>query len=189
VLAERGVVRDRFVDLRAETVRTASGAVLDPYWVMHLPELVVVVAVTPDDHLVLVRQWRQGCKAWVLELPGGIIDPGETDPCAAGARELLEETGYAAPRSRLLAAYWTDPARNSNRLHVVLAEGAVPSGPTARDAGEEMSTVLLPLEAVLAELGQGSFGHGLHIGAVTLALAALGRPPGASGRGPGTGQG
>src|SRR3954451_2935816 len=86
VLAERSVVDDgAFIDLRAETVRTATGAVLDPYWVMHLADWVITVALTPDDWLVLVRLWRQGVKAWVLEPPGGVMDADETDPCVTAA--------------------------------------------------------------------------------------------------------
>jgi 8-oxo-dGDP phosphatase len=175
VAASRTLVRDRFIDLAAERVVTGAGAVLDPFYVLTLPDWVVVVALTPDDRMVLVRQWRQGAKAWVLEPPGGVMDPGETDACATAARELREETGFTAARWRVVATPWTDPSRNSNRLHVVLAEDAVPAGTPQHDAGEEMQTELLPVAQVLAGLPQGLLAHGVHLGGVLLALHAAGR--------------
>src|SRR5436190_24104363 len=54
----------------------------------------VVVALTEGDHVVLVREFRPGLEAELLELPGGVVDDGET-PAEAAGRELLEETGYA----------------------------------------------------------------------------------------------
>ena len=164
VLEERGVVRDRFVDLRDERVQTAAGALLDPYWVMHLKDWAVIFAITPDRDVVLVRQWRQAVKEWVLEPPGGVVDEG--DPVEAALRELREETGYAAPAARYLGAMFTDPARNTNRLHVLLAEGAVVSGPPAREPSEAMTVERLPLAA----LRPGLFGCGLHMAAAAMVL-------------------
>ena len=175
LLSRRAVVRNRHLDLDAEAVETREGAVLDPYWVMTYPDWVLVVALTPDDRMVLVRQWRQGAKAWVLEPPGGVMDAGDADPCATAARELREETGYAAARLRLVASLWSDPAHNSNRLHVVLAEGAVAAGPLAREAGEELETVLLPAAEALAGAAAGRFTHAMHLGGLLLALRAAGR--------------
>ncbi|RAI60034.1 NUDIX hydrolase [Roseicella frigidaeris] len=175
LLSRRAVVRDRHLDLDAEAVETGAGAVLDPYWVMTYPDWVLVVALTPEDRLVLVRQWRQGAKAWVLEPPGGVMDVGDADPCATAARELREETGYAAARLRLVASLWSDPAHNSNRLHVVLAEEAVDTGRLAREAGEELETVLLPASEALAGAAAGRFAHAMHLGGLLLALRAAGR--------------
>jgi 8-oxo-dGTP pyrophosphatase MutT (NUDIX family) len=173
VTARRPLLRDRFIDLSAETVVTGAGTVLDPYYVVDLPDWVVVVALTPDARMVLVRQWRQGAKAWVLEPPGGVMDPGET-PLATAARELREETGFAAERFRAVAAPWSDPSRNSNRMHVVLAEGAVPAGAPQLDGGEELRTELLPVQEVLAGLPHGLMTHAMHLGGVFLALQAAG---------------
>jgi 8-oxo-dGTP pyrophosphatase MutT (NUDIX family) len=55
-----------------------------------------VLPITDDGHVVMVRQWRHGCERVTLEIPGGLIDAHETDPAAAAARELREETGYDA---------------------------------------------------------------------------------------------
>ncbi len=174
VLSRREVVRNRHLNLDAEAVRTGAGAVLDPYWVMSYPDWVLAVALTPDERLVLVRQWRQGAKAWVVEPPGGVMDAEDADPCATAARELREETGYAAARLRLVGSLWSDPAHNTNRIHVVLAEGAVPAGATAREAGEDMETLTMPVAEVIAGLTRGMFVHAMHLGGLLLALEAAG---------------
>ncbi|WP_132286299.1 NUDIX hydrolase [Roseicella aquatilis] len=168
-------MRDRYLDLDAEVVETRDGAVLDPYWVMSYPDWVLVVALTPDDRLVLVRQWRQGARAWVLEPPGGVMDAGEADPCATAARELLEETGYAAGRLRLVGSVWSDPARNTNRIHVVLAEEARDTGAHDREAGEEMQTVTMPVAEAVAGATRGMFVHAMQLGGLLLALREAGK--------------
>ena len=66
------------------------------FFVINAPDWVNVVALTPEHHLVLVRQFRFGTDDFSLEIPGGVIEPGE-DVVAAGLRELQEETGLIVP--------------------------------------------------------------------------------------------
>lgn len=82
-----------------------------------------VVAVTDDDRLVLVWQWRFGTQAFSLETPGGVIDEGES-PIDAARRELLEETGYEARTIEHLLTHEPNPALQGNRCHSFLALGA-----------------------------------------------------------------
>jgi len=175
LLSEQTIVRDRWLDLRAQRCRAPDGAVLDPYYVQHHADWVHVVALTDDDRLVLVRQWRQGLGAWVTELPGGAIDPGE-DAVTAGLRELREETGFSAPTGRHIAARSPEPAKFSNRIHTVLALGASAVAAPHLEPGETLSLLLLPVTDVLAEMAQGrGIGHATHVAGLYTALAALGR--------------
>lgn len=174
-LGSQVLIEDRWIRLRAERIRTAAGAEIAPWYVLDYADWACVVALTADDRLVLVRQWRQGAKAWCLELPGGVMDPGETDPVATARRELLEETGYAAPEWRPLHAGFANPATQSNRLHVVLATGAAPAAPVAHEPGEAITVECLPVAEVLAGLGQGMIGQSMHVGAILVGLAAAGR--------------
>lgn len=89
--------------LRRERFRSTRSGKVHDYFVMHLADAVNVVAETPDRRLVLVCQFRAGSGRDSLEPPGGLLEPGE-DPRAAGARELLEETGYAGEPAVLVGS-------------------------------------------------------------------------------------
>ena len=92
----------RIFKLRSVRRRSPRNGVERDFYVMDCADWVNVVAITADDELVLVEQFRHGVAAVELEVPGGIMDPGETDAVAAGLRELREETGYAGETARLL---------------------------------------------------------------------------------------
>jgi 8-oxo-dGTP pyrophosphatase MutT (NUDIX family) len=175
VAASRRVLKDRWIDLRADACVDARGNVLDPYYVLGYGDWVQVVALTEADELVLVRQYRHAVGAVCLELPGGVMDPGEADPVAAGLRELAEETGYAAPAARLVASLRPNTATHTNHCHSVLAMDARLVGATAHEPGEDITTVLLPLAEALPRLAAGLLPQAMHVSALLLALAAAGR--------------
>jgi 8-oxo-dGTP pyrophosphatase MutT (NUDIX family) len=110
-----------------------------PHYVIKGTDFVTIVAVTPPDHLLLVRQFRFAVAAVTLELPAGHIDPGET-PEQAARRELLEETGYSADTFRLLATLSPSVARFTNRMWCFLATGARPAAgaEAQREAGVDL---------------------------------------------------
>jgi ADP-ribose pyrophosphatase len=124
-----------------------------------------VVAVTGDDQIVLCWQYRFGTQAMSLEIPGGVVEPGEA-PAAAAARELLEETGYAAEAIEPLLVVDPNPAIQDNRCHTFVARGARPTGRTAFDAQEELETVLVPAARIGDLLDGGQIRHSLVQGAL-----------------------
>lgn len=130
------------------------------FFVLNPPDWVNVVALTTDQRLVLVRQFRYGIDEFSLEIPGGIIDAGE-DPVAAGVRELREESGFVGTSARLLGSVHPNPAMQSNRCHLVLVEGARRSAELEWDADEEMEIVTLPVDEVYALARSGGITHSL----------------------------
>src|SRR5438477_47594 len=80
------------------------------FFVIDSVNWVNVIALTPDDQLVMVEQYRHGSNTVELEIPGGMMDPGETSPEATGLRELREETGYEGERPRLIGEIFPNPA-------------------------------------------------------------------------------
>jgi len=120
------------------------------FFAIETADWVNVIARTDDGHLVLVRQFRHGISGPILELPGGMIDAGET-PEQAAARELVEETGYEAQRLVLLGGANPNPALFGNRQHTVLAEGCRPTGKVDLDEHEETIVEVVP-EAAMPEL-------------------------------------
>ena len=171
----RGVVRDRWIHLRAEAWENAAGAVLDPWYVLHWPDWVHVLALTADDRAVMGRQGGRGLGAGPRELPGGMAGPGEPDPVAPGRRGLLEETGSGAAESRELPPLSPDPAHAGNRLRFLLALGAERVAEPRPDPTEEMAVELHPVAALLEGLGRGEVANAAHVGGILLGLRAAGR--------------
>ena len=173
ILESRTVMKDRWIDLRADRCITPAGAEIAPYYVLNYPDWVHVVALTEDGRMVLVRQYRHAIGRSVLEIPGGAVDPADSDPQRAAQRELAEETGYAAATWRMIGSFFPNPATHTNRIHVALALQARPTATPTLDAGEEGLAVLtLPIREVLDGLADGLLGQSMHVAAVYLGLAA-----------------
>src|SRR6185312_5453717 len=123
---ERTLATTPIFDLRSVAFRHPGRSAGREFVVIASPDWVNVIALTRDDRIALVRQFRFGIDAFSWEIPGGIINPGE-DPVAAGVRELREETGHSGLRARLLASVHPNPAIQNNRCHYVLVEDVLSS--------------------------------------------------------------
>ncbi len=124
-----------------------------------------VIAITPDDDIVLVWQYRFGKDAFSLEIPGGVIEAGES-PLNAARRELREETGYEAEHIELLQVVDPNPALQSNRCYTFVAHRARRTSPTAFDPQEELATVRAPIARLADLLDGGQITHSLVTGAL-----------------------
>ena len=129
------------------------------------PEWVNVVALTADEQLVLIRQYRHGARAITLEIPGGIVDPGES-PSQAGGRELLEETGYRAGRLESLGSINPNPALFANRVHMQLALDCERVAEIQNTSTEETAVELLPLADLHDVVRAGAIDHALVVAAL-----------------------
>jgi ADP-ribose pyrophosphatase len=146
--------------VQALAMRDASGAPRREFTVFTCPDWCNVVAVTDADELVLVWQYRFGTDALSLEIPGGVVDPGES-PIDGAARELREETGYAARHVEELCEVEPNPALQNNRCFTYLATGAHLAGGTSFDENEECEVVLVPIAALPQLLDEGRVTHAL----------------------------
>ena len=157
----------RVLDVHGVRYRHPVRGTVKDFVVLHAPDWVNVVAVTPDQRIVLVRQFRFGIDALSLEIPGGVMEAGE-DPVAAGLRELREETGFSGGPARLLGTVHPNPAIQSNRCHFVWVESVVRSHGLEWDADEEIHVETQPVEEVMALARSGGITHALVLNALML---------------------
>jgi ADP-ribose pyrophosphatase len=119
-----------------------------------------VVPITTAGELVLIRQFRHGADEVTLEIPGGMVDPFET-PSAAAARELLEETGYAAAEVGEIGRSNPNPALFGNRLHSFVARGCERVAEVRNEGNEETVVELVSRAAIPGLVRDGSIDHAL----------------------------
>ncbi len=139
----------------------------DPFYALDLPDYVSVVPQTTTGEIVLVRQFRPAVEATTLELPAGLVDPGDT-PEQTAIRELKEETGFVATRVTLIGCLKPDTGRLGNRMWVYFAADVVLDEAAVPEAG--MEVVVSSPAQVSHALAEGIFDHALHVAALLLAV-------------------
>lgn len=150
--------------IHEEQRRSPRTGAVRPFYIIDCVDWVNVIPITPAGDVVLVAQWRHGIAAPTIEIPAGMIEPGET-PEQAAARELREETGYIAGRLTTIGTVRPNSAILSNHCTTVLAENAVYDGPVALDPGEDIAVIRLPLEETKALIADGTIDHALVVAA------------------------
>lgn len=165
--AQTSLTKTRIFEVHSVHYRHPRRGIEKDFVVIDAPDWVNVVAITPDRRIVLVRQFRFGANDLSLEIPGGIVEPGEA-PLVAGPRELAEETGYLGNAARLLGSVHPNPAMQNNRCHFMLVEQATPAAPLDWDPDEEIQVVTLPVDEALALARNGGITHALVLNALML---------------------
>ncbi len=135
--------------------------------VLETPDWVNVVPVTTDGEVVLVHQYRFGIEALSVEIPGGLIDPGE-DSEAAARRELAEETGFTGGDWQYLGMVEPNPAFHNNDCHHWLAWDVIKTQEPVLDAGEDILVQTVSFDRIRQMISSGELKH-------VLALSALSR--------------
>ncbi len=126
------------------------------YTIVDFPDFAGVLPIY-EDQFVFVQNYRYPIDEFVLEIPAGLIDQGET-PLETAKRELEEETGYVLKNARDLCTYHPIASLNTQKAYLFLGE-VVEGGKKAPDKGEDMKTCLLDIEETYERLYDGEIIH------------------------------
>jgi ADP-ribose diphosphatase len=131
------------------------------FYVIDSVNWVNVIALTADQQLVMVEQYRHGSNTIELEIPGGMMDAIDASPEATATRELREETGCEGRDPRLIGQIYPNPAIMSNICFTVLIEQCQCLHPVAFDHGEDLVTRLVPVVQIPELVATGQIRHSL----------------------------
>jgi ADP-ribose pyrophosphatase len=156
----------RIFTLRSDRVLSPRTQQVHDVYVLDCVNWVNVIALTPDRHLVMIEQFRHGSETVELEIPGGMMDPHDVSPVAAGVRELCEETGYEGENARIIGQVFPNPAIMSNTCSTVMVEQCRCLHPVKFDHGEDLLTRLVPVADLPHLVASGRIKHSLVVAAL-----------------------
>lgn len=161
------VVDNRFLRLRKDTIELPDGHVVEDYYVRESRGFIIVCALTADNHVVLVRQYKHGIGRELLEMPAGAIDPGEK-PDQTAQRELREETGYTADSMQHVYTFVVDPTNADTIAHLYFARGARKTHDQDLDTTEAIEVETVRVRRLLEMVRSGEIDCMPHVASVYL---------------------
>lgn len=161
VLESKYLFKRPWLTIREERLELQSGGMIEQFYVFEYPRWVNVVALTKENDVVLIRQYRHAIGEVYFEIPAGVCEDGE-DLLEAAQRELLEETGYGGGKWSLFMTLCANPAIQANRTYTFLARGVEKQAHQQLEATEEITVHLKSPEEVKELIFQGEFIQALH---------------------------
>jgi len=151
----------RLFSLTKKKVRSPRTGEIREVQTLGFADWVLILALTPQEEVVMVRQYRHGTEQVCLELPGGLVDAGDDSPALSARRELLEETGYQADEIVLIGECFPQPAILSNMCFFYLAKNAAKVQSQDLDSGEDIEILKVPLKEIQAKIENREIDHGM----------------------------
>ena len=166
--------KDLWFTVRKDICEAPSGKIINPYYIYEFPEWATAFALTEDNKVILVKQYRHAIGEVIIELPGGVVDDTDKDFQTAVARELLEETGYTFSSFESLGKISANPSTNANWMHMFLAKGGRKVAEQKLDHNEEISVELFSIDEVKQLLRENKIVQAMHVTAILYALEKIG---------------
>jgi len=154
----------RVFSLRTDRALSPRTGKTHRFFILESSSWVNVIPLTPDQQVVMVRQYRHGTQEATLEIPGGLVEDSDT-PLAAAQRELLEETGYQASEIIFLGAVHPNPAIQNNQCYTFLAKDVFSVGGQQQDEREDIEVLLRPVNHIPRLIRDGIITHSLVLAA------------------------
>ncbi|HET9057482.1 MAG TPA: NUDIX hydrolase [Chitinophagaceae bacterium] len=173
LLSSEYLFKDLWFTVRKDVCETPEGKIISPYYVYEFPTWVTAVALTKDNEVIMVRQYRHALGLTTMEIPGGCVDDTDDNLVAAVQRELLEETGYSFASIEYLGKISANPSTNSNWMHMYLARDGEKIKDQQLDHGEEIEIYLMSIDEVKQLLKENKIFQSMHATCLFYALNKL----------------
>jgi ADP-ribose pyrophosphatase len=172
-LSSTYIYKSNWATLRKDVCEMSDGRIVDDYYVLEYPAFAFAIALTEDNKVLMVRQYRQAAGIISLEIPGGVVDKGE-EPSDAIKRELLEETGYQFETVEQLCVLNPNPSTANNQCFCFLATGGKKVREPKLDDLEELVVEQYTIEEVKQLLLNNQIAQAMHTAGLFYGLMRLG---------------
>ena len=175
ILSSEHLFDDLWFKVRKDICESSEGKIIDPYYVYEFPEWVTAFALTEDNKVIMVRQYRHPVGEVCIELPGGCVDDTDKDLQTAIARELLEETGYVFSSYESLGKTSPNPSTNTNWMHMFLVKGGKKVSEQNLDSNEEIIVELYSIDEIKKLVRENKIIQSMHVTCIFYALQKIGQ--------------
>ena len=152
-----------WLTVRCQRMLLPTGREHPEYYILEYPTWVNIIALTPDDRMLLVRQYRPALDITRYELCAGVMDPSDASPLEAAQRELLEETGFGGGEWTKLMVVGPNPSAMNNVSISFLAHGVTKLCEPRLEETEDISVHLFSRDEVYNMLKVGQFAQALMV--------------------------
>ena len=173
LLNSKYIIQRPWATMRVDKLELPNGNIKEEYYVLEYPTWVNMVAITEDEKILFVRQYRHGAGEIFIELPAGVVEEGE-DPKVAASRELLEETGYAFESIEYICKLYANPATSGNLTYTYLLKGGRKVQEQDLDHSEDIEVVEMTIAEARQYLLDNNIGQSLHASALFYTLNKIG---------------
>ena len=170
ILESRMALNHPWCKVRRDEIKLPNGEVIDDYFVYVRPDVAIILPITENQEVVFVKQYRHAIGDFFIELPAGSFNSETESGEVAALRELEEETGYVASEVKKIATLYDKPSKDTNYLHLYLAENVVKTGKRNLDITEEIEVILFPIDSILEKIVQGEISVAGTVAALFLGL-------------------
>jgi 8-oxo-dGTP pyrophosphatase MutT (NUDIX family) len=175
ILSSEYLFDDLWFKVRKDICETPQGKIIDPYYVYEFPTWVTAFALTENNKVVMVHQYRHALGEVCIELPGGCVDDTDKSLQDAVERELLEETGHSFSSYEYLGKISANPSTNNNLMHMFLAKGGKKISEPQLDGNEELEVELFSIEEVKQMIKENKIVQAMHVTCIMYALEKMGK--------------
>jgi ADP-ribose pyrophosphatase len=174
VLESKKLFNEPWLNIRVEKCELPNGKVMPAYYILEYPSWANAFAITKDNQVLMVKQYRHAIGEESIELAGGVVDQGES-PEEAIKRELLEETGYVFESIELIGKLSANPATSNNYTFLYLAKGGEKVAEQNLDDHEDVEVLLYSIDEVKQLVRDNKILQALHTSCIFYALEKIGK--------------